>query len=137
MLLFFSRLTGISPAQTGGENPGMNRFHILGSSQQGISVFCSIFAVYEKGLTMLLFFSLLTRISPAQTGGENPGINRFHILEACGSSEQKFRYVVFAEMSPSSGWRDSCQDSHFESAVGFGWQFLEGIAWLRRRWSLL
>ena len=44
------------------------------------------------------------------------------------SSEQKFRYVVFAEMSPRCGWSDSCQDSHFESAVGFGWQFLEGIA---------
>ncbi len=85
MLLFFSLLTGISPAQTSGENPGMNHFHNLGSSQPGISVFCSILAVYEKGLTMLFFFSLLTGISPAQTGGENPGMNRFHIL---GSSQQ-------------------------------------------------
>ncbi len=84
MLLFFSLLTGNSPAQTGGENPGMNRFHLLGSSQQGISVFCSIFAVYEKGLTLLFFFSRLTGISPAQTGVENSGMNRFHNL---GSSQ--------------------------------------------------
>jgi hypothetical protein len=57
MLFFFNLLTGISPAQTGGENPGINPIHMLGSSHPGISVFCLILAVYVKGLTMLFFSS--------------------------------------------------------------------------------
>ncbi|XP_046448536.1 uncharacterized protein LOC124197233 isoform X4 [Daphnia pulex] len=69
----------ISPAQTGGENPGINPIQMLGSSQPGISTAQT--GGENRGINRInMVGSSQPGISTAQTGGQNRGINPIQML---------------------------------------------------------
>ncbi|XP_046448542.1 uncharacterized protein LOC124197236 isoform X2 [Daphnia pulex] len=125
---------GISTAQTGGENRGINRINMVGSSQPGISTAQT--GGQNRGINPIqMLGSSHPGISTAQTGGQNRGINHIQMLGSSqpGISQPVIRDPIQQQISfqPIYRFQQDGQDSHLTCTV----DSLGGVASLQDIWT--